>query len=76
MALVHTHKGRLPEARALLYEETIDILLWRWEQVKAGGEDEAPPLERFAIAFAGHPFYADRHESLLSRFTGTHRPCL
>jgi formylglycine-generating enzyme required for sulfatase activity len=46
MALVHTHKGRLPEARALLYEETVDILLWRWEQVKAGGEDEAPLLRQ------------------------------
>ena len=34
MALVHTHKGRLPAARALLYEETVEILLWRWEQVK------------------------------------------
>jgi formylglycine-generating enzyme required for sulfatase activity len=34
MALVHTHKGRLPDARAMLYEETVDILLWRWEQVK------------------------------------------
>jgi formylglycine-generating enzyme required for sulfatase activity len=31
MALVHTHKGRLPDARAQLYEEIIDILLWRWE---------------------------------------------
>jgi hypothetical protein len=39
-------KGGLPEARALLYEETIDILLWRWEQVKASGEDEAPPLRQ------------------------------
>lgn len=29
MALVHTHKGKLPDARALLYEETIEILLWR-----------------------------------------------
>ena len=38
MALVHTHKGRLPEARALLYAETVDILLWRWEQVKAEAE--------------------------------------
>ncbi len=38
MALVHTHKGRLPDARAMLYEETVDILLWRWEQVK----QEAP----------------------------------
>ena len=45
MALVHTHKGRLPEARALLYEETIDILLWRWEQLKTSGTDEAPPLQ-------------------------------
>ncbi|MDQ3829165.1 MAG: hypothetical protein M3361_07610, partial [Candidatus Tectomicrobia bacterium] len=46
MALVHTHKGRLPEARALLYEETVDILLWRWEQAKASGEDEAPLLRQ------------------------------
>ena len=36
MALVHTHKGRLPDARALLYEETVDILLWRWDEVKDG----------------------------------------
>jgi hypothetical protein len=49
MALVHTHKGRLPEARALLYEETVDILLWRWEQVKASGEDEAPPLRQLLL---------------------------
>lgn len=39
MALVHTHKGRLPDARALLYEDTVDILLWRWEQIKAGREE-------------------------------------
>ncbi|MGH8068217.1 MAG: SUMF1/EgtB/PvdO family nonheme iron enzyme [Candidatus Entotheonellia bacterium] len=49
MALVHTHKGRLPEARALLYEETVDILLWRWEQVEASGEDEAPPLRQLLL---------------------------
>ncbi len=35
MAVVHTHRGRLPGSRALLYEECIDILLHRWEQVKA-----------------------------------------
>jgi formylglycine-generating enzyme required for sulfatase activity len=46
MALVHTHKGRLPDARALLYEETVDILLWRWEQVKAGGQAETPRLRQ------------------------------
>jgi formylglycine-generating enzyme required for sulfatase activity len=37
MALVHTHKGRLPDARAQLYEEVVDILLWRWEARR--GED-------------------------------------
>jgi hypothetical protein len=46
MALVHTHKGRLPDARALLYEETVDILLWRWEQVKTGGQAETPRLRQ------------------------------
>ncbi|MEI2609486.1 MAG: SUMF1/EgtB/PvdO family nonheme iron enzyme [Candidatus Promineifilaceae bacterium] len=52
MALVHSHKGRLPSARALLYEETIDILLWRWEQVKRGGQGETPLLSRL-LAEAG-----------------------
>jgi formylglycine-generating enzyme required for sulfatase activity len=49
MALVHTHKGRLPDARALLYEETVDILLWRWEQIKAGGREDAPRLRRLLL---------------------------
>lgn len=50
MALVHTHKGRLPDARALLYEETVDILLWRWEQIKAGGTaDETPQLRQLLL---------------------------
>ncbi|HNB41402.1 MAG TPA: SUMF1/EgtB/PvdO family nonheme iron enzyme, partial [Anaerolineales bacterium] len=31
MAVVHTHKGDLPDARALVYEECIDLLLLRWE---------------------------------------------
>src|SRR6185369_12411226 len=44
MALVHTHKGQLPDARALLYEEPVDILLWRWEQLKLSEEDETPHL--------------------------------
>ncbi|MFN8465485.1 MAG: SUMF1/EgtB/PvdO family nonheme iron enzyme [Caldilineaceae bacterium] len=46
MALVHAHKGQLPDARALLYEDTVDILLLRWEQVKAGGDLAALPLRR------------------------------
>jgi formylglycine-generating enzyme required for sulfatase activity len=49
MALVHTHKGRLPDARALLYEETIEILLWRWEQIKLGGQDSAPRLRQYLM---------------------------
>jgi formylglycine-generating enzyme required for sulfatase activity len=49
MALVNTHKGRLPDARALLYEETVDILLWRWEQIKAGGDEAAPRLRRLLL---------------------------
>ncbi len=44
MALVHTHKNRLPEARALLYEETIDFLLWQWEEMKYSATETAPGL--------------------------------
>ena len=49
MALVHTHKGRLPEARALLYEDTVDLLLWRWEQVKAVGDKTVPRLRQLLL---------------------------
>jgi formylglycine-generating enzyme required for sulfatase activity len=49
MALVHTHRGRLPDARALLYEDTVDILLWRWDQIKAGGDETAPRLRRLLL---------------------------
>jgi formylglycine-generating enzyme required for sulfatase activity len=53
MALVHTHKGRLPESRALLYEECTDLLLWRWEQVKWQAEGEQAPDRRRLLAGAG-----------------------
>ncbi|MBI2908333.1 MAG: SUMF1/EgtB/PvdO family nonheme iron enzyme [Chloroflexi bacterium] len=46
MALVHTHKGHLPVARALLYEDTVDLLLWRWEQRKLSVADEMPRLRQ------------------------------
>ena len=39
MALVHTHKRRLPEGRAQLYHETVQMLLWRWEEIKLEGDD-------------------------------------
>lgn len=44
MAMVHVHEGRLPDHRALLYERTIELLLWRWEETKA--DDELPTLRQ------------------------------
>ncbi len=49
MALVHTHKGRLPDARALLYEDTVDILLWRWDEIRFGDEEEAPTMRQLLL---------------------------
>ena len=43
MALVHAYRGRLPEARALLYEACTDLLLWRWEEVKVQGQEKRVP---------------------------------
>lgn len=42
MALLHTHEGFLPQDRALLYEDCVDLLLWNWEELKfpAGAVDE------------------------------------
>ena len=39
MALVHSYKSELPEARALLYEDVVDLLLWRWEAIKLADRD-------------------------------------
>lgn len=50
MALVHTHKGHLPDARALLYEDVMDILLWRWEQIKLGDEGDTPRLRELLLS--------------------------
>ena len=49
MALIHTHKGRLPNARALLYEDTVDILLWRCEQLKQASESESVGLRQLLV---------------------------
>jgi predicted NACHT family NTPase len=42
MALVHAREPELPEARALLYEKCVDVLLWLWERRK---EDEGCPAD-------------------------------
>ncbi len=31
----------MPDARALLYEDVVDLLLWRWEAVKLEKENES-----------------------------------
>ncbi|WP_161569176.1 NACHT domain-containing protein [Candidatus Oscillochloris fontis] len=45
MALVHAFRGTLPDARALLYYECIDLLLLRWRQPRG----ELDLLERFNL---------------------------
>jgi predicted NACHT family NTPase len=51
MALVHTHKGELPAARVLLYEDCIDMLLWKWEQKKGDNKPALQQwLERYQLA--------------------------
>jgi formylglycine-generating enzyme required for sulfatase activity len=37
MALLDTHRGRLPNDRAKLYKEVIELLLLRWDETKSGG---------------------------------------
>ncbi len=44
MALVHTHRGELPDSRARLYEEAINILLFGWEQGSQGAEPRLTDL--------------------------------
>ena len=39
MAMVHARNNELPDARALLYEEVVDLLLWRWEAIKIRSKD-------------------------------------
>lgn len=46
MALVHAFRGALPDARALLYAECIDLLLLRWRQPR--GEPDL--LERLGLS--------------------------
>jgi formylglycine-generating enzyme required for sulfatase activity len=36
MALLHTHRGRLPDDRAKLYKEVIELLLLRWDEARQG----------------------------------------
>ncbi len=45
MAVVHTHEGELPDARALVYEKCVDLFLNRWELVRSdAGETQKRSL--------------------------------
>jgi formylglycine-generating enzyme required for sulfatase activity len=46
MAAFHAHRGRLPDQRAQLYEDTINLLLWNWEQARASAPGEDPVLRQ------------------------------
>ncbi|MCB0062549.1 MAG: SUMF1/EgtB/PvdO family nonheme iron enzyme [Caldilineaceae bacterium] len=50
MALVHTHKGQLPDARALLFEAVVDLMLWRWEAIKLKDHDGSETTWRQLLA--------------------------
>ncbi|RRR75556.1 MAG: hypothetical protein EI684_04410 [Candidatus Viridilinea halotolerans] len=45
MALVHAFRGSLPDARALLYAECVDLLLLRWRQPRG----ESDLIERLGL---------------------------
>lgn len=53
MALVHTHDKVLPDHRAVLYERTIAILLWRWETHKRKEDSGSEPELLAALRAAG-----------------------
>jgi len=52
MATVHTSKqGELPEGRALLYQEVVDLLLERWQKTKTvRGKPELGLQEEFGVS--------------------------
>ncbi|MEI7869767.1 MAG: SUMF1/EgtB/PvdO family nonheme iron enzyme [Candidatus Methylumidiphilus sp.] len=55
IALVHTHKRELPDHRAQLYKECVEILLWEWEKRKPGaGEPVLARLMREAGLSRAH----------------------
>lgn len=53
MALVHSYKSELPEARSLLYEDVVDLLLWRWEAIKLADREGRETTWRQLLDVAG-----------------------
>lgn len=53
MAVVHTRKNELPDARVLLYRDVVDLLLSRWEAVKLKGDTTGETTWRRLLTEAG-----------------------
>ena len=53
MAVVHTRKNELPDARVRLYSDVVDLLLSRWEAVKLKGDVSGQTTWRRLLAEAG-----------------------
>jgi len=47
MALVHDIEGELPATRVALYAQCADLLLWKWEQLRAQRAGREETAERF-----------------------------
>ncbi|MCB1809907.1 MAG: NACHT domain-containing protein, partial [Candidatus Competibacteraceae bacterium] len=50
MATLHSTWGKLPDDRADLLEESVKLLLWRWQQHRTVKDEQGKPLEEFGIA--------------------------
>ena len=53
MAIVHTHDGELPDARVLLYQKVVELLLWRWEAKKVVDDNKQALSWRQLLQEAG-----------------------
>ena len=44
MAIDHADKGELPDARSVVYEDLVDLLLWKWRRVEKQEQDSTVSL--------------------------------
>jgi formylglycine-generating enzyme required for sulfatase activity/energy-coupling factor transporter ATP-binding protein EcfA2 len=65
MALLHTTRGRLPDDRVKLYDETVELLLARWQEARLGEESgisRLVDLDRLEAALEKVTFEAHRSQ--------------
>ena len=46
MSLAHYKHGGLRDTEALLYDDILKLLLWRWEESKLDGDEDTPQLRQ------------------------------